>query len=77
MGETLGLVPTATEGEELDERIYTYCPLFCSSDPTGETRRIAMKLFPGKVGCFASKGLPGCVSTSVPCHTAVIKEERV
>lgn len=73
VGETLGSVPNATEGEELDERMYTYCLLFCSSDPTGETLKIAMKLFPGKVRCCANKGRPGCVSTSVPCHTAVIK----
>lgn len=73
VGETLGLVPTATEGEELDERMCTYYLLFCSSDPTEETLRIAMKLFPGEVRCSGSKGLPGCVGTSVPCHTAVIK----
>lgn len=73
MGKTLGSVPTATEGEKLDERMRTYCLLFCSSDPTGEMLRIAMKLFPGEVRCSASKDLPGCVGTSVPCHTAVIK----
>lgn len=57
VGGALGSVPTAAEGEELDEKMYTYCVLFCSYDPTGETLKIATKPFSGKVRYFASKGL--------------------